>query len=115
MIKFSKRVTNEGTVIFTISFFEAKTNDSVTPKTIKWDLLDENREVVNDRYQVNITPASEIDIVLYGDDTSQDDGFIRYLSIFATYDSVQYGNDRPLNGQIKFLIEKWEETIAPTP
>ena len=114
MIKFTKRVVNESTIIITLSFFD-EDGEAHAPKTVEWDLIDENRNVVNDRYEVDETPASEIDIVLSGADISQDDGFIRYMSIRATYDSIEYGNDLPLNGQIKFLIEPWEETIPPTP
>lgn len=115
MIKFTKRVTNEGTVIFTISFFEAGTETAVTPKTIEYDLINGDREVVNNRFEQDVTPASTIELVFAGPDIDQDDGLVRYISLRCTYDSIDYGNDRPLNGQIKFLIEPWKDTIAPTP
>lgn len=116
MIKFTTKVTNEGTAIISISFFDEQVPPQpATPKTMKWSLTNVQGIVINDRYNVDVSPlASTIELVLKGADLDQNDGFTRIISLNGTYDST-VENDLPLPGQIEFLINKWTEVIPPTP
>ena len=96
----------ESTLVITANFTD-ENGDEVTPKTGFWTLSDLDGTVINDRTNIVIgSLASEIDVVLSGDDLalqSASDTGRRAFLIKATYDSA-LGNDLPLNEEVQFDI-----------
>ena len=99
----------KGTCIITCAF---ATDDgtAVTPKTLKWTLVDNLGNVINEREQVEVSSLStSIDIVLSGDDLSATGSentkyFKRFLIVEATYNSTS-GSDLPLKDEVLFQIK----------
>ena len=99
----------EGTFIISCAF----TDDdgiAMTPKTLKWTLVDDLGKVINEREQVEVSSLStSVDIVLSGDDlgakvSENTKYFKRFLVVEATYASKS-GSDLPLKDEALFLIK----------
>ncbi len=98
--------TEKSTFVVTVSF----TDDdglAVTPETMKWSLVDKNNAIINNREDIVLSGlASEMDIVLSGDDLeilagkSQEK---RFLVMEGTYTSSA-GSDLPLKDQLTFTL-----------
>ena len=102
VINFTERITSRGTGAVDIQFFEGTLE--VIPKEIKYTIKNCEGATIGtvDR---GITPtAHDVTIPLCGDDVDQVDGLVRIVTINAVYDSVKYGDDKPLNGQVKVGI-----------
>jgi hypothetical protein len=79
-------------------------NAPITPKSVSWTLFDKQKNVINNRQNVSITPAQSVKIVLTGDDLKYTDGAHRILQIKAVYDS-NYGTDLTLIDEALITIE----------
>ena len=106
----------KGTCIITCAF----TDDdgiAVTPKTLKWTLVDNLGNVINEREQVEVSSLStSVDIVLSGDDlaatvSENTKYFKRFLVVEATYDSTS-GSDLPLKDEALFHIKNLKYVIT---
>ena len=98
--------SEEGTYIVEAAFTNSD-GDAVTPETVTWTLTDLEGTVINSREDESITPASTVSIVLSGDDLALDVGvsYWREVTVEATYNSAEYGNNLPLKGVARFEIE----------
>ena len=86
--------------------FTDHNGDEVVPSSITWDLYDGDGDVINSRSAVAVEePAASIDILLSGDDLKYSDGRYRVLKISAAYDSEELGNDIPIVGSTRFVID----------
>ncbi len=88
--------------------FKDEDGVAVVPKSATWTLTTEDGTVVNSRDEFSISPASEVTIVLSGDDLALSTGFSgnaenRVLTIEAVYDS-DLANDLPLRDQLIFPV-----------
>ena len=94
----------QSTYVVTVSFTD-ELNEAVVPNNVSYTLLDSGNNVMNSLEQVSVSPASEVDIVLSGDDLSLAEGVgnIRYLLIEAAYNST-FGSDLPFKKQLQFEI-----------
>lgn len=102
----TSEIIEKSTVVFTAAFTD-EDGDAVVPTAITWTLSDDTGNIINSREDVNVdTPASSIDIVVYGDDLAiigDDDDGARRLTISATYTSdLQAG--LPLKDSAKFTV-----------
>lgn len=99
----------QGTFAITLSFTD-ETGAAVAPTTLTWTLTDTSGTVINSRQDVVVSsPASSVDIALYGDDLafqSSETGqrVERRLAVEATYSS-NLGTDLPMKAAFAFLIE----------
>lgn len=66
-------------------------NAVVTPLTAKWSLYDEDGLIVNGRENVAITPATEMSIVLSGDDLPYELSNNQLTVLIETTYSSSYG------------------------
>ena len=73
---------------------------------LKWSLLNEAGEIINNRENVDIESASTVPVVLSGLDLSLagDYSAKRRLVLFGTYDSI-YGENLPVRIETRFQIE----------
>jgi hypothetical protein len=90
--------------------FADRNGDAVTPNTMTWTLSKEDGTVVNEREDIEETPAASIVVVLFGDDlaTFAGDNFQRVLTSKITYDTIINGvtyTDLPENDELHFSIE----------
>lgn len=89
-----------------------------TPKTCQWTLSDIDGNVINERYQVEITPTtSEYTISLAGADLPYKEkasGEIR-LQVEGTYDNAILGNDQPFGEELRIFVQNRTEVIPPPP
>ena len=105
MTKLTITATDEGTYIVKASFSDDI--GAFIPTSIKWSLSDLSGSVINSRYEVVISPAANIVIVLAGDDINNNDGKDRVFTLEALYDSAEYGNNRVVKTQAFFTIDNW--------
>ena len=93
---------------FPISYDFEDVNGEFTPKTFLWSLTDLDGTEINSRTDVSIVPTSStVIVVLKGDDLALTSGSSkRLVTIKATYDSVTFGNDCPLNRETEFGVRK---------
>lgn len=82
-----------GTVIVGASFQDEDEN-SVTPNTLNYTVLNEYEEVINSLDEISITPDTSIQVTLSGDDLPEGKP---YFLLKGTYDSSA-GSDLPLKG-----------------
>jgi hypothetical protein len=97
-------VLERSTVALATSFRD-EAGELVTPTEIKWALTDGDGNVVNDRAAVDVAPASQVTVVLSGDDlalAAGDDGR-RQVVVRATYDGT-LGDDLPIVGVLEFTV-----------
>lgn len=92
----------------TITFTD-EDGGAVIPDTIKWTLTDLYRTVINSREdEVIAIPAASNDVLLSGDDLqileAGDDG-ARVFTVEATYTSLVFGANLPLNGSARFSVD----------
>ena len=104
----SVHATEESTYIVTITFTDEDGN-AVIPDTIKWTLTDLYKTVINGREDVVIAvPAASNEVLLKGEDLqilgSGDDG-ARVFTVKATYTSLTFGANLPLNGSARFSVD----------
>jgi len=105
--KLETEAEEKGTYVINVSFKDEDGED-IAPKSLTWTLTDMKNRVINNRESVSIaSPSSSNDIVLSNNDLalSQNDNRRRLLTIYATYDSVAYGNDLPIIADAEFKIE----------
>jgi len=102
-VNLSVAARDGSTYVVTLGFKDAN-GVAVTPKSLTWTLTDAAGLVINAREDVVATPAASVALVLSGADLYFDDGPSRVLTVKAIYDSATYGNDRPLNEEIRFSI-----------
>ncbi|HDM76324.1 MAG TPA: hypothetical protein ENG51_07620 [Deltaproteobacteria bacterium] len=95
----------KSTFVITVAFQDEQGN-SVTPNELTWTLTDMNGNVINNRDQVSITPASSVDIVLSGDDLALegDAPELRVLTVEGTYSS-DLGSDLPIKDSVRFIVD----------
>ena len=98
----TEHAIEKSTYIVTIYFYDEDGN-AVTPNNIHWKLTDILGNVINDRNDVEETPAESIDIVLSENDLVSDDKQI-VLCIWGTYNS-SIGNDLPLKDEVGITID----------
>lgn len=102
-----KAAIEQSTYGVVVSFFdEAGAAEDV--KTMKWTLTDTAGTVINGKKDVVVADPGLIETIgLSGNDlaiiSDTDDGK-RLFTVEATYDSVQFGNDSPLNGVASFTV-----------
>ena len=106
-VSLATQVSEEGTAIFIVGF-EDEDDQPVTPNSIKWKLTDGSGTVINNRDDVAVSPATQINIVLSGDDLPISNGFTgdaekAFVTIYGTYNS-NYGSNLPYNHQFDFPI-----------
>jgi hypothetical protein len=72
---------------------------------LRWSLTDKDGNVINDRINQVLTPATSVTIVLKGDDLALVAGPVRrYVIVEGTYDGV-LGNDLPFLDEVSFLVQ----------
>jgi hypothetical protein len=84
---------------------------------LNWSLVDEDGNVINDRLNVELTPASEVIVLLQGDDLALRGGPAkRYVIVRGTYNGV-LGNDLPIVDETSFQIQnlKGAKTVLTGP
>ena len=98
--------------------FTNEAGAAVTPDSITWSLMDQNKTIINGRSNISVSvPASTIYIVLHGDNTDflpaeeGSDAVVRHLLVQSIYDS-SYGDNLPCKDTYLFLIK--ELTGVPT-
>ncbi len=101
----SQAVKERSTCVISVSFTD-ESGAAVTPTAVTWTLTDAAGTVINDREDESVTPASEVDIVLKGDDLAlpEDTTSLRLLTVEATYNST-YGSGLPLKDCCRFYVE----------
>lgn len=101
-----KKATDKSTFPITVKLNDGDTPPQpLTPKSVTWTLTNIEGRIINNREEQAVTPpASEFEVVLFGDDLNYGDGAERVLLIEAVYDSDQ-GSDLPLRDQCRFEIE----------
>lgn len=57
-------ITLDATSVVVLFSVRDTSNNIITPSTAKWSLYDEDGLVINNRENVTITPASEMNVVL---------------------------------------------------
>lgn len=100
----------KGSTYIVNAAFTDEDGEVAVPDSVVWTLRDAiTRDVVNSREEVIVTPASSVDILLYGDDltlfTSETNQAIRELIVEAVYDSV-LADDLPLRNSVRFIIDE---------
>jgi len=82
-------------------------DNALTPNSLTWTLLDLYGNVINEREDVELTPASTVSITMSGDDlaVTAANGTKRRLLLEGDYDS-DYGEGLPLKEQVEFEIEE---------
>ncbi len=106
-VKLSIKATEESTYIVTAAFTDAD-DSAVTPTSITWTLMDVGADVINERENVVITPASTVSIVLTGDDlgiTEEGGEVKRIITVSAIYTSETYGVGLSLKGSAIFTVK----------
>jgi hypothetical protein len=84
---------------FTVEFFD-EAGEVVVPNSVSWSLY-QQKQIVNEREDVSVSPASSIEIVLSGNDLV---GGVQYLVVEGTYDSSA-GSDLPLRDWVAFNVK----------
>jgi len=106
-VTLTTHAVEKSTFVITAAFTDEDGN-TVTPNAVTWTLTTSSGTVINDREDVEETPASSIDIALKGDDLALQDGEavkgVRILTVEATYDS-DLGSDLPLKESAQFIID----------
>lgn len=97
-------VPAKSTAGFEVSFFD-DTDTAVTPNSITWTLYNKERDIVNGREAVAVTPAETVTITVSGNDHLYTDGSVRILEVTAIYDS-SLGQDLPMVDEIVYRIAK---------
>ena len=98
-----KPALDGGTYLVVFQFFDELDN-AVVPTNIKWSLYNEHGEIVNGKEDVIITPpASQVVLVLSGDDLLKASGAVRQILVESNYDST-YGTYLPLNDAVLFPV-----------
>ncbi len=102
------KATEESTYVVTASFTD-EDGTAIIPTEIKWTLTDAIGNVINNREDVVVTPASEINIVLTGDDLAFQSGETglytdRIVTVEGKYNS-SLGTGLNLKGAALFQIE----------
>ena len=97
----------KSTYIIRVRFLDADGTE-VVPNSINWDLKNSAGRIINSRDNVSVTPSATIDIVLSGADLAitETGDKLRFLLGRAVYNSVKYGNNRPLRFTAKFVIDE---------
>ena len=119
MIRFAERINEKSTKCFFVVLRDQLTGDAVTPTSLKWTLVDENENVINDREQIviaseNLGTATDdygnaaTIITLSGNDfgvyESETGEYVtRHLVIEGTYDGA-CGDDLPVTEYIEFEV-----------
>jgi hypothetical protein len=97
----------KSTYVITVAFKD-ENGTAITPKTLTWTLSDKKGRIINSRDTVTVvTPASSENIVLSNNDLAlaNNDNRVRVLTVEATFDSLEYGNDLPLKESAEFVIQ----------
>ncbi len=108
----SPTADNGSTYIVLAEFTETLSDGTIVdviPSSIKWSLTDKNREEINGRTDVPIEPpAQKVAAVCYGDDILLSDGEERQITFNCVYNSLEFGNNLPLQKTASFLIDDEE-------
>jgi len=109
-VTIATHVSEEATAIFNVRFKD-EDDQPVIPNSIVWTLTNGLGSVINSRATESVTPATQINIVLQGDDLSISQGFSgdaekRYVTIYGTYNS-DYGSNLPYKHQFDFPIDNF--------
>lgn len=103
-IQIKDTVPAKSTAGFEVSFFD-EDNAAAVPDTIVWTLYNKDRDVVNGREGVTVTPAHTVTITVSGNDNLYTDGQVRIIEVTATYDS-SLGQNLPMVDEIVYKIAK---------
>lgn len=98
------KAVEESTYVITASFTDEDGNAVEPEAGLTWSLYDKYGNVINEREDVTLTPATSVDIVLSGDDlalTSNDSG-VRKLTVKGTY--VSDLGTLPLKDEVTFVV-----------
>jgi len=109
--KFPINAKEGSTLGIIVEFVEQTTDGStgspITPNEgLTWSLKGKDGNVVNDRLDVALVPASSVVIVLSGKDLEIPGNYpvVRHLTVYGTYDSV-LGENLELKDEVSFQIE----------
>lgn len=110
-VTLTEKAVERGTYIIVHTFVD-ENGDPATPNSgLTWTLTDGKGNVVNAREDVSITAASQISIVLSGEDLAVDSDDASYYDtarkvlIEGTYDSATYGSGLPIKDEVTFYLE----------
>jgi hypothetical protein len=102
----STKAIEKGSLVISGAFTD-ENGAAVIPKTITWTLIDaDTKTVVNEREQIEVTPAAAVDILLQGDDLAILHGKgeeLREVIVEWTYDGA-LGNDIPQKDRVRFYV-----------
>ena len=78
---------------------------AVVPNEAVWSLRDNYNQVVNNRDEVPLVPATTMTVILSGDDLvyERNSKSIRAMTVTGTYDGL-YGTDLPIAEEFTFSI-----------
>ena len=102
--KLSVRAKESGAYLITAVLTDEEGQPAV-PETLSWTLTDDNGVVINGRHNVFISPASTIEILLFGDDlvTPEKKEAARVVTIRGSYSSSR--GMLPLVEDARFIVE----------
>lgn len=109
-VRLTEHANDRSTFVVEAAFAD-ETDAPVTPSAATWTLLNRQRQVVNERDAIPVTPAQSITIVLGPDDLDHDDGELRYLVLDWLYDS-DLGSGLAGREQVTFRIDDIAEKAA---
>lgn len=98
------RPSDQGTIVISLGFSDHDGAAVVPNVGLTWSLTDEHGNVINERLDEPIAPASSVSIVVFGDDLKYSEGPKRVFTVEGTYNST-LGNNLPIREQREFSIE----------
>jgi len=105
--KVTTEAIEKSTFVISVSFTDEDDSAVVPNSGLTWTLTDMDGDVINNRENVSITPASTIYIVLQGDDLEIADSSNNYegriITVEGTYDS-DLGSDLPMKDTCRFDV-----------
>jgi hypothetical protein len=97
----------KSTYIIHITFKDADGTE-VVPNSFSWSLKNSSGRIVNGRLDVSASPATTVDVVLFGDDLSISEIGDKVVFFIGTaiYNSMAYGSNLPLRFVAKITIDE---------
>ena len=106
-----KAIEND-TIVVGVAFTD-EDGAEVTPNTIKWSWVKMTGEVINNRLDEVVSPASSVDIALTGDDLELPEGVEtpRRFRIYGTYNS-DAGSNLNYNRELQIPVQNTIEASS---
>jgi hypothetical protein len=97
-------------LLLKLHFTDESGVDYVPPSTITWTLLalkdtKESWVVVNDRWEVDVSPASQVSIPLAGDDMAQVDGCLLQRKVIVKWQQSVNGQYFACEDEVNFEVK----------